>query len=107
MGSGLTASRSAMFSHFMAKLVTKLDALGSAIMRVTCLSNAPGLVNPPAAASVSSGSSGPVFHRKKERREANSRSVRASNRPIEELRAGQDRRHDLLDSQIEASAVFT
>ena len=67
----------------MAKLVTRLEALGSAIMRRTCFSiavcpSAPGLVNPPAAASVSSSSSGPVFHRKKERREASSRSVRAT-----------------------------
>src|SRR5437870_12698934 len=68
-----------MFSHFIAKLVTRLEVLGSAIMRRTCFSKtdgAPGLVNPPAAASVSSSSSGPVFHKKKERREANSRSVR-------------------------------
>ena len=31
----------------MAKLVTRLEALGSANMRRTCFSIAPGLVNPP------------------------------------------------------------
>ncbi len=77
-GSGCTESRVVRFSHFIAKLVTRLEALGSASMRLTCFSNAPGLVKPPAAASVSSSSSGPVFHRKNERREASSRSVRAN-----------------------------
>ena len=77
-GSGFTGSRVVRFSHFMAKLVTRLEALGSASMRLTCFSTTPGLVKPLAAASVSSSSSGPVFHRKKERREASSRSVSAN-----------------------------
>src|SRR5262245_45431719 len=84
MGSGLTASRSEMFSHFTAKLVTRLAALGSAIMRATCLSRTPGFVNPFAAASVSNASSGPVFQRKKERRDANSRSVRGTSAALGE-----------------------
>ncbi len=75
---GLHGSRLSRFSHFIAKLVTRLEALGSANMRRTCFSIAPGLVKPSRAARVSSSSSGPVFQRKKERREANSRSVRAN-----------------------------
>ena len=114
---GVHRSRLVRFSHFMAKLVTRLEALGSASMRFTCFSSAPGLVKPFAAASVSSSSSGPVFQRKKESREASSRSVRANsvsgavafrpaNRAIEELGADQNRRHDLLDALIEGSAVL-
>jgi hypothetical protein len=59
----------------MAKLVARLEDFGSASMRRTCLSMTPGRVNPLAEASVSSSSSGPVFHKKKESREASSRSV--------------------------------
>ena len=43
VGSGCTESRVVRFSHFIAKLVTRLEALESASMRLTCLSTAPGL----------------------------------------------------------------
>ncbi len=105
------------FSHFIAKLVTRLEALGSTSMRLTCFSRAPGLVKPPAVASASSSWSGPVFHRKNERREASSRLVRANstgqscplrpaNRAVKEIGAGQYCRYHLLDSLIEASATL-
>src|SRR5215510_16160948 len=73
-GSGFTDSRLSRFSHFIAKLVTRLEALGSANMRRTCLSKtdgAPGLVKPRDSARVNSSWSGPVFQRKKESRDAN------------------------------------
>ena len=105
------------FSHFIAKLVTRLEALGSASMRLTCFSIAPGrgqsirrrerqqfLVR--AGVPEEEGEPGGEFQIGESELRVGRHALGPADAAIQKLRADQHRRHDLLDSLVERSAVY-
>ena len=74
MPSGRTLSTSCSRSHCDPKRVASASAFGSVSMRVTCFSSTAVVFSVPAVATLISSASGPVPQRKKDSREASSRS---------------------------------
>ncbi len=81
VGSGVWVSSAPSCSHWKPKLVTSDSARGSASIRRTSASSTLGWLSLLSSASFSSGSSGTLLQRKKDRREARSRSLMAKAAP--------------------------
>ena len=106
-GSGFTVSTFRRWSHWPAKFETRVSARGSSSIRRTWRSSTTGSLSLPRSARSSSSASGMVLHRKNDRRDASSTSLRRWARPLSAVDGSRSMRNRKSgDTSIASTAAW-